>query len=68
MSISITKFVDRLAAQEARGAKEFSMPMNEAKALHSEITRLLARIEQIAQDSVPDDAAITVEIQAPGFK
>jgi hypothetical protein len=41
MSLHITKFVDRIKANESRGQAEFHMTMSEAKDLHADITKLL---------------------------
>jgi hypothetical protein len=39
MTIHLQKFVDRVRGQEARGARDFVMTMNEARDLHADITR-----------------------------
>jgi hypothetical protein len=41
MSLHLQKFVDRVRGFEARGAKDFVMPMGDAKDMHADITRLL---------------------------
>lgn len=46
MTIHITRFVDRLAGAEARRMKDFVMPLEDAKALHQDITRLLLKLEE----------------------
>ena len=39
--IHIQRFVERLQGFEARGQKDFSMPIKDAKDLHADITKLL---------------------------
>jgi hypothetical protein len=46
MSLHITKFLDRIKAAESRQQREVTMSINEARDLHADITRLLARLEQ----------------------
>ena len=47
MSLHIHRFVDSVKAHEARGQKDFSMPMRDAKDLHADITKLLITLEQM---------------------
>ena len=39
--IHIQKFIERLQGFEARGARDFTMPIKDAKDLHADLTRLL---------------------------
>ena len=68
MSIHINKFVDKLRGAEARGAKDFIMSIDDARALHAEVTRLLLKLEEYQQFVTKQQDAIQIEIQAPGFK
>ena len=49
MSLHIHRFVDSVKAHEARGQKDFSMPMRDAKDLHADITKLLITLEQMRE-------------------
>jgi hypothetical protein len=49
MSIHLQKFVDRVRGFEARGAKEFTMSLTDAKDLHADITRLLIDLESLRE-------------------
>ena len=68
MSIHINKFVDKLRGAEARGAKDFIISIDDARALHAEVTRLLLKLEEYQQFVTKQQDAIQIEIQAPGFK
>jgi hypothetical protein len=47
MSSNIVKFIERLKGFEARGTRDFTMSLNDAKDLHADITKLLLRIEDL---------------------
>ena len=68
MSIHINKFIDRVRAAESRAAKDVIMPIDDARSLHAELTRLLLRLEEYQQYTSKQQETIQVEIQAPGFK
>jgi hypothetical protein len=55
MSIHLHKFIERLQGFEARGAKEFIMPINDAKGIHADLTRLLLELNDLKE------AAVTTE-------
>ena len=67
--IHIQKFIERLQGFEARGARDFTMPIKDAKDLHADLTRLLITL-QAARESTVDaaqDSAITVEMKGGAF-
>jgi hypothetical protein len=70
MSIHLQRFVDRVRGFEARGAREFSMSMQDAKDLHADITRLLIDLqtfrEQQAQKA-QEPEVIRVEVDGGAF-
>jgi hypothetical protein len=71
MSIHLQRFVDRLRGFEARGARDFTMSMTDAKDLHADITRLLITLQtlQTAQtDSDKSDTVVEVQINGGGFR
>ena len=65
VSIHLQKFVDRVRGFEARGAREFTMSIQDAKDLHADITRLLLDLqnlrEVLSQQQSNNDQAITVK-------
>jgi hypothetical protein len=69
MSIHLQKFVDRVRGFEARGAKDFTMSMTEAKDLHADITRLLIDLQNLREQAVTtqEDQVITVEMDGGKF-
>jgi len=67
--IHIQKFIERLQGFEARGARDFTMPIKDAKDLHADLTRLLIAL-QAARESAVDavqDNGITVEMKGGAF-
>ena len=67
MSLHITRFIDRIKQFESRGAKDFSMPMTDAKDLHGEITKLLLRLEDLNSQTSKGSQTIEIEVRSPGF-
>ena len=67
--IHIQKFIERLQGFEARGARDFTMPIRDAKDLHADLTRLLITL-QAARESAVNSAQeneITVEMKGGAF-
>lgn len=69
MSLHINRFVDSIKAHEARGQRDFSMSMRDAKDLHADITKLLLTVQQLQAQALEQkkDSVITVELQGGGF-
>ena len=69
MTIHLQKFVDRVRGQEARGARDLVMTMNEARDLHADITRLLLALQalQESQTKPGNVDVVRVEIQGGDF-
>jgi hypothetical protein len=55
--------------QEARGARDLVMTMNEARDLHADITRLLLALQSLQeqQTKTAADEIVKVEIQGGSF-
>ena len=47
MSLHINRFIDSVKAHEARGQRDFIMPMKDAKDLHADITKLLLAVTNL---------------------
>ena len=62
--IHIQRFVERLQGFDARGSKDFSMSMKDAKDLHADITKLLL-VLQNKQTNASDEV---IEVQITGGK
>jgi len=69
MSIYLQKFVDRVRGLEARGAKDFTMSMADAKDLHADITRLLIDLQTLREQALttPTEEVITIKMDGGTF-
>ena len=67
--IHIQRFVERLQGFEARGARDFTMPIKDAKDLHADLTRLLITLQAVRESTAVSDTAspVTVEMQGGSF-
>ena len=68
MSLHIHRFVDNIKAHEARGQRDFSMPMRDAKDLHTDITKLLITLEQMRAQQTRGAEVVEVQITGGSFK
>jgi len=50
MSLHINRFVDSIKAHEARGQRDFTMSLRDAKDLHADITKLLLTLQALSTD------------------
>jgi hypothetical protein len=64
--IHIQRFVEKLQGFDARGSKDFSMSMRDAKDLHADITKLLLALQTNHADA-PQDEVIEVQITGGKF-
>jgi hypothetical protein len=62
--IHIQRFIERLQGFDARGSKDFSMTMKDAKDLHADITKLLL----VLQNKQTNNADEVIEVQITGGK
>ena len=67
--IHIQRFIERLQGFEARGARDFTMPIKDAKDLHADLTRLLIVLQAARESAVNDaqESEITVEMKGGAF-
>ena len=68
MSLHINRFIDNVKAHEARGQRDFSIPMRDAKDLLADITKLLLSLENVRSELAQQSQAIEVEISGGSFK
>ena len=68
MSMHLQKFVDRVRGFEARGAKDFTMSMIEAKDLHADITRLLVNLQELQEANLlkTQESTDVIEVKVTG--
>jgi seryl-tRNA synthetase len=52
--------------QEARGARDLIMTMNEARDLHADITRLLLTLQNLQEQQVRTAAEETIKVEIQG--
>lgn len=67
--INLQKFVDRVQGADARGHKDISISVSDAKAMHAELTRLLLELETLKQHSIqqPQEEVIRVSVNGGSF-
>ena len=68
MSIHINRFIDSVKAHEARGLKDFQMPLRDAKDLHADITKLLLIVDNLRSQQAQKEEVIEVQIDGGDFK
>ncbi len=70
MSLHINRFVDSIKAHEARGQRDFTMSLRDAKDLHADITKLLLTLEAMRSVATAPatEQVITVELSGGSFK
>ena len=67
MSIHLQRFIDKLQGFEARGAKDFIMPMVDAKGMHADLTRLLLELTDLKEKAVDSNEVLEVKISGGSF-
>jgi hypothetical protein len=66
MTMHIQKFVDRVRGQESRGARDFTMSLQEAKDLHADITRLLLTLQNLQESRANSQQEPQLEVKMEG--
>ena len=67
--IHLQKFLERVRGNDARGGRDFIMPMSEAKGMHADLTELLLELRLLKEAKLsPKDEIIEVKIGGGGFK
>ena len=64
--IHIKKFIDKVSMQEGRRSKDIVLPIEEARGLRDEVSKLLADINDMKAKS--KDEVVKVEITGGKFK
>jgi hypothetical protein len=70
MTIHLSKFIERVQGQQARGARDFIMSMKDAQDLHTDITRLLLELRALREQTVQalqQEEVITVKMNGGAF-
>ena len=69
MSLHLHRFVERLQGFEARGAKDFIMPITDAKGMHADLTRLLLELTTLKEQAITaqDNEIISIKMDGGSF-
>lgn len=67
--IYLQKFIDRVQGADARGLRDISISVTDAKAMHAELTRLLLDLENLKRSAVqqPKDEVVQVSVSGGSF-
>lgn len=68
MSLHINRFVDLVKAHEARGQRDLSMPIKDAKDLHSDITKLLLTVTELQRQLLEQRQQDVIEVNLAAAK
>jgi hypothetical protein len=68
MSLHINRFVDSIKAHEARGQKDFTMSLRDAKDLHADITKLLLTLQTMSTQQQENNQVVEIELTGGSFK
>jgi hypothetical protein len=68
MSQHLQRFVDRVRGAEARGVRDFTMSMDDARNLHADLTRLLIEINELRSKAVQIESDQVITVQMDGGK
>jgi hypothetical protein len=68
MSLHINRFVDSIKAHEARGQRDFTMSLRDAKDLHADITKLLLTLQALGTQQQAADQVVEIELTGGDFK
>jgi hypothetical protein len=69
MSIHLQKFIERIRGHEARGVKEFVMPIADAKGMAADLTELLLELNQLKTEKLAgSQEVVQIKLAGGGFK
>ena len=66
MTVHLQRFVDRVRGFEARGARDFTMSMTDAKDLHADVTRLLLELQMFKEQAQKSPEAEITQVRMDG--
>ena len=66
MSLHINRFLDRILAAESRQQRDVTMTVQEARSLHTELTKLLLIAEELRTQAVAGEN-VKIEIKGGDF-
>ena len=68
MTIHLQKFIERVRGHEAKGAKDFVMPMKDAKGMAADLTELLLEIRALKEAALQPQKEEVIEVKMSGGK
>ena len=68
MSIHLQKFIERVRGNDARGGKDFVMPMKDAKGMAADLTELLLELRTLKESALRPQKEEVIEIKLSGGK
>lgn len=66
--LHIRKFMDKMSVVESRMNKDVVLPINDARGLRDDITKLLADLHELAQEQKKEPNVVQVQIKGGSFK
>jgi hypothetical protein len=68
LSIHLQKFIERVRSNDARGGKDFVMPMKDAKGMAADLTELLLELRTFQQAALKSQTDQVIELKIDGGK
>lgn len=70
MSLHLQKFIERIRGHDARGARDFTMPIADAKGMAADLTELLLELRSYQERAIlaKQDEIIEININGGSFK
>ena len=68
MSIHLQKFIERVRGNDARGGKDFVMPMKDAKGMAADLTELLLELRTLKESALQPQKEEVIEVTISGGK
>jgi hypothetical protein len=68
LSIHLQKFIERVRSNDARGGKDFVMPMKDAKGMAADLTELLLELRTLQTAALQGQTDQIIEIKLDGGK
>jgi hypothetical protein len=68
LSLHLQKFIERVRGNEARGGKDFVMPMKDAKGMAADLTELLLELRTLKEAALEGQKEEVIEVKLTGGK
>lgn len=64
--IHLQKFIDRVQGTEARGLRDMSIPLSDAKAMSAELTRILLELQSYREQMAGKSTEQVIQVSMDG--